>query len=61
LAAEQSRQQVNFYQDLEKLAHLLAQVPIWADSGQFQEIRDKPRLFSDVTAETANTLRAGNY
>lgn len=52
----QGRQQQQFYAQLEALAQRLHQAPIWADSGQFQEIRDKPRLFSDVAAETANTL-----
>lgn len=58
LRQEQQQRQTEFYETLEALAVLLAQAPIWADSGQFQEVRDKPRLFSDVAAETANTLAA---
>ncbi|MCB0094218.1 MAG: hypothetical protein KDE46_00805 [Caldilineaceae bacterium] len=53
----QNAKQVEFYDCLEKLAQALAQEPILADSGQYEEIRDKPRLYSDVIAETANMLR----
>lgn len=58
LQREQLRQQMEFYEALEALAVLLAEAPIWADSGQLQEVKDKPRLYSDVAAETANTLAA---
>jgi len=56
LRVDQQRRQQAFYAQLERLAFLLTQTPIFTESGQFQEVRDKPRLFSDVMAETANTL-----
>lgn len=56
LAEAQTAGQQSFYTNLEELAVLVAKEPIWADSGQFQPIRDRPRAFADVTAETANTL-----
>jgi hypothetical protein len=56
LEVDQPYRQQEFYRNLEWLAQLLAQEPILTNSGQYQEIRDKPRPFADVTNETANTL-----
>ncbi|MFL5627378.1 MAG: hypothetical protein ACJ788_17520, partial [Ktedonobacteraceae bacterium] len=44
------------WSQLDTLSELLAQRPIYVQTGQLEPILDKPRLYSDVEAEIANEL-----